>query len=141
MFFTRLLFIFLVCSVAIAEEVTSTPSVEKGNTAVSSLIEAAKNGDTKAQLKLGDFYAQAVDNVQGEKNAFKWYQKAAISENIEGQRRLAECYRDGKGVEKNLEEAFKWYARLSEQDDEIGSVEHATFLLRDGAHPQIPRQG
>ena len=141
MFLTRVLLVFLFCSVAIAEEVVSTPSVKKDNTAVSSLVEAAKNGDANAQLKLGDFYAQAVDEVQGKKNAFKWYQRAAKLGNIEGQRKLAECYRDGKGVEKNLEEAFKWYTKLSEQGDEIGSVEHALALLRGRGTSAKPLDG
>lgn len=129
MFLTRVLLVSLVCSVAIAEEVASTPSVKQDNTAVSSLVEAAKNGDANAQVELGDFYAQAVDEVQGEKNAFKWYQRAAKLGNIKGQRRLAECYRDGKGVDTNFEEAFRLYVKLSEQGDEIGSVEHALALL------------
>ena len=141
MFLTRVLLVSLFCSVAIAEEVASTPSVKKDNTAVSSLVEAAKNGDANAQVELGDFYAKAVDEVQGKKNAFKWYQRAAKLGNIEGQRKLAECYRDGKGVEKNLEEAFKWYTKLSEQGDEIGSVEHALALLRGRGTAANPVDG
>jgi hypothetical protein len=49
--------------------------------------------------------------------AFTWYKKASDRDHIEAQRRVAECYMNGLGVERNPTEAFNWYVKMTTQGD------------------------
>ena len=49
------------------------------------------------------------------KEAFKWYQKAAMQGDADAQCNLGYKYEYGEGVGKNMEEAFKWYHRAAMQ--------------------------
>jgi hypothetical protein len=50
------------------------------------------------------------------KKAFEWYEKAAKYGFPLAQKNLAECYQNGKGVEKDPKEALKWIERAAQQD-------------------------
>ena len=96
--------------------------------AIAEIIKAAKNGDAKAQFELVRFYqfgdGFAANVVDAE--AVKWYRKVAEQGNVWAQSELGDCYRYGRGAEKNESEAVKWYRKAAEQ----GKVE-AQYSLGD----------
>src|SRR5438874_11172263 len=59
--------------------------------------------------------------------AFYWYQKAAENCDEFAMHRLAECYYNGKGTEKNSEKADRKSTRLNSSHVEIS---YAVFCLK-----------
>lgn len=62
------------------------------------------------------WYSMAA--MQDLKEAWRWFEKAAENGNAKAQKNLADCYAEGKGVEKNAAEAWKWYKKAAKGDDE-----------------------
>lgn len=75
----------------------------------------AKQGDAKAQWRLGECYRDGFGVKQNDKKAAEWFRKSAEQGNAAGQWRFGECCRDGIGVVKNAEEGAKWFQKSAEQ--------------------------
>ena len=56
-------------------------------------------------------------NIKNEKEAFKWYKKAAEQGDAWAQNNLGVCYENGQGVTKDKKEAAKWYRKAAEQGE------------------------
>jgi TPR repeat protein len=90
-----------------------------------SIMSKAKNGDANAQCAIAEDYffgkILGVTNAAGElvawtkdeKEAVKWYKKAAEQDCAEAQYGLGVCYRDGAGVEKNQAEAVNLFRKAA----------------------------
>jgi len=95
---------------------------EAAGTDPAKLIEAAENGDIKAQIKLGDNYAKGVDVEKDLEKAADWYRKAADRGNAGAEYKLIETLitlgDNAKGdnfeIEKNLQ-AVKWYRMAADR--------------------------
>ena len=77
-----------------------------------------KNGgptDAAAQVKLGNRYSEGKWVAQDDEEAAKWFRKAAIQGNPEGQYHLALCYSSGYGMPKNDALAAEWYQKAANQ--------------------------
>lgn len=92
------------------------------------LEKAADQGNPDAAMSLGDLYHYLKKDCV---KAIIWYQMAAKQGCGEARRRLGECYcylgdcyRNGKGVEKNFETAASWYEKVSEAGD-LNTARHA----------------
>ena len=70
---------------------------------------SAKQGNALAQYFLGDSYFKRGEFKEG----FKWYMKSATQNNVLAQIKVAECYYDGKGVERNWNKSTEWMSRAS----------------------------
>jgi len=89
------------------------------------LLAKANAGDPAAQVQVGDSNRAAGDGLaltpkqasEYYKLAAAWYLKAAEQGSVVGQMRLAEFYRDGKGVARDLGQAAEWYRKAAEQGD------------------------
>ncbi len=57
---------------------------------------------------------------QNLKKAYLYYKMAAENGFATAQVNLAECYKKGKGVEKDLDEAIYWYQKAAKQGNEMG---------------------
>ncbi|MGN1033040.1 MAG: tetratricopeptide repeat protein, partial [Intestinibacter sp.] len=82
------------------------------------LEKQAEEGDVDTQFSLGDYYFvlnKENDNEENNKNAFKWYKKAAENGLPDAQYNLAGLYMNGLGIEENREKAFEWYEKVAEQ--------------------------
>lgn len=104
---------------------------EEGRGVVANTVEAGKwyrkaaeQGEADAQCSLGTLYAEGrgvPQNISTAeiwfKKAFEQYQEAAEGGDPWGQNRLANCYYDGVGVEKDEEAAAKWYLKAASQGD------------------------
>ena len=58
--------------------------------------------------------------LEDDKEAAKWYRKAAEQGNAYGQQELGVMYSEGEGVEKDAKEAVKWYRKAAEQGNANG---------------------
>lgn len=72
----------------------------------------AKRGNQTAQNHTGDFY---YSNEIYDK-AIEWYEKSVKQNNSDGQYKLAECYFNGTGVEKDYDKAIELYKSSARQN-------------------------
>ncbi|RHZ84319.1 hypothetical protein Glove_83g87 [Diversispora epigaea] len=76
------------------------------------LIKSARAGNINAIYNVGCFY----DNGKDEKEAFKWYLKAAEKGFSMAQHNLGDCYETGYGIDRDEVKAFEWFKKASEND-------------------------
>lgn len=74
----------------------------------------AENGDIKAMCFMGDYLSSKRPN-----EAFTWYKRAADSGNEMAKIKVAECYIDGIGVEKNMTKAETMLLMLNSNLPEV----------------------
>lgn len=80
------------------------------------LLESADQGDASAQYKVGEWIEnRAKDDYN--KIAVLWFRKAALQGYVEAQLKLANCYKEGRGVTRSKYEALKWYKKASKGND------------------------
>jgi TPR repeat protein len=102
----------------------STASSVAQSTNTAQIIKQAKDGNAKAQTRLGEMYAIGRGVSRDEAKAVRWLLKAAEQGNTEAQCFLGGMYQDGKGIPKDDAEATRWYRKAAEQGDA-----NAQFLL------------
>ncbi|KAG0375537.1 hypothetical protein BGX24_008962 [Mortierella sp. AD032] len=70
---------------------------------------SASQGDSAAQIALGDMYRDGNGVPQDDQAAFGWYLPAAEQGDPIGQIRLGELYMYGQGVPQDYEKSLEWY--------------------------------
>ena len=78
------------------------------------LLPLANAGYARAQLYIGDCYANGLGVFLDKEEAVKWYRKAADQDMPEAQHRMFVCCGDGAGIERNLSNAVKWCRKAAE---------------------------
>lgn len=74
------------------------------------LLLSADGGNQESQFKLGDlFLSHWIPEFRA--NAFVWFARAANQGDAKAMEKLAYCFENGIGTERNLYEAKKWYER------------------------------
>ena len=74
------------------------------------LQKLADEGDSNAQLTLGNYYATPHNAAPDLEQAESWYRKAANQGNAEAQYRLGDLYYRGKGgLRQSYEDAYFWF--------------------------------
>ena len=81
--------------------------------AVHWLNQAAAQGHSKAQFKLGMYYLKGQSIARSPQTAFKWFNKAAQQGVAGAQFNLAMMYEKGDGIAPNLKMALRWYESAS----------------------------
>ena len=81
------------------------------------LIEAAKLGDSFAQLQLGELHESGRGVTKDLEAAVQWYRQSALQGNAIAQYNLASMLEEGEGVSVNDQEALFWYRKAAEQGD------------------------
>ena len=77
----------------------------------------AEKGDAQSQCELGMASEEGnLGVVRDDKEAVKWYRKAAEQNYAPGQALLGWCYDRGQGVSKDEVEAVKWYRKAATQN-------------------------
>lgn len=74
----------------------------------------AEYGDTEAQIRLGLMYMQMEDRDQYE-HAVRWFFKAALRGDAEGQRHVGEMFMNGQGVPQDYKAAMYWFKQAADQ--------------------------
>ncbi|MCS5566326.1 MAG: sel1 repeat family protein [Methylococcales bacterium] len=78
----------------------------------------ALKGDSIAQYYMAQMYRKGDGVAKDEKEALRWYRKAAAQKNRLAQYNLGWMYDTGEGVEANPEEAIDWYGEAAKQGDQ-----------------------
>ena len=93
--------------------------IENGVTAMFNAgLQAAQNGDSNAQNRLGEMYAAGIEVTQDYTEAIKWFKKSAEQGYVGAQYHLASRYALGHGVVQDYNEAYKWAFRAATQGNE-----------------------
>ena len=82
----------------------------------------AKQGDARAQSKLGYMYAEGLGVPQDWAEAAKWFRKAAEQGDARAQVCLGNAYSLGEGVPQDYAEAAKWFREAGEQGEACAQV-------------------
>jgi TPR repeat protein len=77
----------------------------------------ADHGSQSAQYGLGELYSLGHGVSRDDREAAKWYERAASSGHVRAQSRLAAMYDEGRGVPRSLSKAMKWYRKAAQQGD------------------------
>jgi hypothetical protein len=82
-------------------------------TALAVWMEAAKEGDPKAETYVGEIYEKGLGGTPDYAAAAEWYQRAANRGYGPAQINLGQLYEQGLGVSKDEVLALNWYRRAS----------------------------
>ena len=77
----------------------------------------AETGDAEAQFNLALMYNNGIPEQlqKNDREAAKWYRKAAEQGHVEAQFNLGLMYDKGEGVRQDFKEAAKWFRKAAEQ--------------------------
>lgn len=84
--------------------------------AFKAFLPLAKKGDPAAQFNLAKLYRMGQGVAQDDKEAVKWYRRAAEQDFEWAQGSLGVMYERGRGVPQDYQEAVKWYRRAADND-------------------------
>ncbi len=91
---------------------------------------AAKLGYARAQYNLACMFADGKGGLAGDQAAaFYWFLRAAENGDVPSQKRVAECYREGIGVDRSITQAEKWYRKAAGAGD-MGAGNHLMEIQR-----------
>lgn len=99
----------------------------------------ARQGDTEAQVRLGDLYAKGRGVPQDHAQARVWYEKAASQGHPIGQNNLAELYFAGLGGPPDYVRAYMWVS-LAASHMQGEERKQAEENLEDVANRMTPAQ-
>ena len=74
----------------------------------------SKQGDLRAQYRLGQMFAEGVGVPKDDRVALHWFRQAAEQGSVEARYELALLYSVGRGVPKDHARAAHWYGLLAE---------------------------
>ncbi|KAK3815786.1 MAG: hypothetical protein JOS17DRAFT_820855 [Linnemannia elongata] len=77
----------------------------------------ASQGNTSAQVALGDVYSDGEGVPQDHQSAMDWYLMAANQGDPTGQRRVGFLYHGGLGVLQSYSTALEWFIKAADQGD------------------------
>lgn len=110
-----------------ADPAKTNPSVETATPEV--LRKMADNGDPAAENALGLRYFQGDEKngiLQDEKEAFRWFSRAAEDGSLAAQAKLSFLYWNGRGVPRDVDKAYFWAvlarARGDQANDDLAAV-------------------
>jgi hypothetical protein len=115
---------------------SSAPSVETAT--LDQLRQMAEKGDPTAENALGRRYFQGDEENgigRNEKEAFRWFQRAADHGSLTAQAKLGALYWGGRGVPKDVKEAYFWTVLARARGDKE-SKELAAVLASDMTRSQ-----
>lgn len=79
---------------------------------------SAKLGYARAQYNLACMFAEGQGGLVKDKEAsFYWFLQAAENGDVTSQKRVAECYMEGIGVDRSITQSEKWYRRAANAGD------------------------
>ena len=72
------------------------------------MVQFAEDRSCITQFELGELFRKGQEKARDYKQAFKWYQLAAINGSRRAQHELATLYARGQGVHHDLVKAYAW---------------------------------
>ena len=95
----------------IPKEELATVASPSSETGYSQVAVRAAGGDAEAELLMGLRYAEGNGVIKNEKEAARWFEKAARHGQSEAQYRYGLALLEGRGVVQNYKAAFHWIAQ------------------------------
>ncbi|KAG0235951.1 hypothetical protein BGW42_004406 [Actinomortierella wolfii] len=90
--------------------------LDKNQSEVVSLLDAAQKGDSEAQIRLGNLYKHGQGGAEkSDSDAVAWYRKAAEQGVAQAQFNLGKMYDEGLGIAQSDTEAVTWYRKAADQ--------------------------
>lgn len=83
---------------------------------------AAETGDARAQNNLAAMFDAGLGVPPDDREAVRWYLRAAAQGFVWAQLNLAHMYREGHGVVQDHYEAVRWYRRAADQGFELAQT-------------------
>jgi TPR repeat protein len=114
------LFLILLCEPARAESYEDGyAAYGRGDYAAAFQIwkSLAEQGRQSAQYGLGELYSLGNGVARDDREAARWYQRAAASGHVAAQSKLGALYDEGRGVPQSLSKAMKWYRKAAQRGD------------------------
>ena len=94
----------------------SRPAAASSADPVASVVQAAEQGDAKAQMRMGIIYDNGLEGrLQDYAQAARWYRMAALQGLPEAQNNLAVLYKDGQGLPQDYALAAHWFTLAARQ--------------------------
>jgi hypothetical protein len=113
----RVIVLLLMTPACLAQTNGSAPSGQSDD--IVAITAQANQGNTDAQLKLGDAYLRGRGVKQNDAEAFRWFLIAAEKGNAEAQYHVGSHYPIGRGVNRDDAEASKWFLKAAENGNAI----------------------
>ena len=85
------------------------------NQAIKMLQPLAEQGNTQAQVRLGNMYMNGLGTKPNTVEGLKWLRMAVEKGNAEAETILGNLYMNGFGVDMNKETGFEWYRMAAEK--------------------------
>ena len=96
------------------------------------IIQAAQNGDPRAQFRLGEaLFLDPLRDDQASAQAVRWLELAAQGGNVDAMILLGRLSRTGVGILQNFAQASKWIHAAAQRGSDEGMLEMGR-LYRDG---------
>lgn len=94
----------------------SKPAATPERDTLASVVQAAEQGDAKAQMRMGIIYDNGLEGrLQDYAQAARWYRMAALQGLPEAQNNLAVLYKDGQGLPQDYAQAAHWFTLAARQ--------------------------
>ena len=98
-------------------------------TALSEWTPLANNGNTDAQVRVGQMFENGLGVPPNYTKASKWCRRAAEKGDAHGAYRLGVLYLKGAGVSQDNTQAVKWFRRGADQGDAMSESALALMYL------------
>ena len=98
--------------------------------AIGYLRPLAEQGDAKAQIILGNMYAQGYGVVRDPAEAYKLYRKAALQNHAEAMVIVGAMHQQGIGTQKSTLRALEWYKRAADSGHPGGAYFYGLYMFR-----------
>ncbi len=91
------------------------------------LLPPAEGGDTYAQISIGYMLSQGLGVSKNEREAIRWYEKAALKGDSDAQYNIGSMYETGRGTKQDFKKAMEWYSKSAEQGNKFAQEKLASF--------------
>ncbi|MDH3380890.1 MAG: sel1 repeat family protein [Gammaproteobacteria bacterium] len=84
------------------------------------MVQYAEDRSCTTQFQLGELFQRGNQESRNYREAFKWYQMAAINGSRQAQHRLGTLYARGQGVPQSFVKAYAWCKVAAYQNSSRG---------------------
>jgi TPR repeat protein len=126
------LFVFLIGNLFILQTGMADENTNPICNSIESCLPLAEKGNDEAQFGLGILYYFEGDYH----DAVNWLNRSAENGNVHAQYRLAGCYVNGEGTNRDLSKAVYWYKKAAAQGDSFSQHDLCLFYYQGEGVPQ-----
>ncbi|MCH5233273.1 MAG: sel1 repeat family protein [Muribaculaceae bacterium] len=98
-------------SKAQADSIARAERTQEIKDSLNAIMDKAKSGDASAMNEVGTWYYDGKHVKQDYKEAYEWWKKASLKQNVRAIANLGLCYQLGKGIEKDTVNAIRLYEK------------------------------